>query len=335
MSKRLLSAVDIGGTKITVSIVRAEGILIKLYQNVRLEGENSTIPRQVTQLINEALERIGAQTGDIYSVGISTASPFIIKKGFKVLVSPNLCGGLAGDRDVISNDWTEIPLEEILKKRFENVTIGNDCVTAVKAEHLFGAGRNYDDVIYITWSTGIGAGIISGGRILDGKNSNAGHAGHMFISQDGPRCGCGNIGDVESLSSGTAIAREYGAKSAEVVFKAFREGDKKAVTVVKNAIYNFSRGLASINALLDTKVIILGGGVYLNNHDILLPAIKKEFYSSFPALSEEVIFKNSDLHSFLGDIAALSLVMPDEWIKKWREGRYWETAPSMIVINDK
>ena len=74
--------------------------------------------------------------------------------------------------------------------------------------------------------------------------------------------------------------------------------------------------------------------MFLNNRDILMPLIKEEFYKSFPALSEGVDFKSSALHSFLGDIAALSLVMPEKWIGRWQKEQPWKSAPEAVVIDD-
>ena len=330
-----LAAVDIGGTKVTVSIVHYDGILTKLYQRVKLEGDNTSIPEQVDVLIERACRRIGIHKKDISAVGISTCSPFKIKNGYKVIVSPNLCGGLAKERGVIPNDWTEIPLEEVLTGKYPRVKTGNDCVTSVVAERLFGAGKGEDNLVYVTWSTGIGTGIFVDGHLLKGKNENAAHGGHIYIAEDGPQCGCGNFGDLEALVSGSAIARDYGeGATTEDVFSAYRQGDTKAEKIIKKAAYNFARGMASINALMDTQLFIIGGSVFLNNRDILLPLVEQEFFKSFPALTSGVKFTPSALHTFLGDIAALSLVMPDEWVEKWEHDRPWENAPPAVVLED-
>ncbi|MBC2698268.1 MAG: ROK family protein [ANME-2 cluster archaeon] len=383
MDKPYLAAVDIGGTKITVSIADISRILVKVYQPVHLEGDNLAVPAQVDFLVGHACEQIGIERDEITALGVSTCGPFGIRDGELVLVAPNLCGGLANERGIIPNDWTEIPLQRELSRIYNNIHIENDGISAVTAERMFGAGKGEDNVIYITWSTGIGSGAYIDGRLIRGKNGNAPHIGHIYLVDDGPRCGCGNFGDMEALASGVAIARDYKSRvtavdmtsegvtaesvttegmtaegvmaegvtaegvtaegvmaegvtaenvTAEDVFNLFRKGDPKAESVITNAARYFARGLVSINAILDTRVFIIGGSVFMNNRHILLPLVKEEFYKSFPALSKDVEFRPSALDSYLGDLAALCLVMPDDWVRQWQQKRPWEFAPEPIVL---
>ncbi|MCD4841188.1 MAG: ROK family protein [Methanosarcinales archaeon] len=378
-----LAAVDIGGTKITVSIANKSGILVKVYQPVQLVGDNLAVPGQVDSLVKFACGQIGIGKDEIFALGVSTCGPFGIIDGELVLVAPNLCGGLAKEREVIPNNWTEIPLQKELSRIYKKIHIENDGISAVTAERMFGAGRGEDNVVYITWSTGIGSGAYVDGRLIRGKNGNAPHIGHIYLVDDGPRCGCGNFGDMEALASGVAIARDYGSRvtagdvtaegvttvdvttegvmaenvtaenvttedvtavdittedvtaesvTAEDVFNLFRMGDPKAESVITNAARYFARGLVSINAILDTQVFIIGGSVFMNNRHILLPLVKEEFCKSFPALSKDVKFRPSALDSYLGDLAALCLVMPDDWGRQWQEKRPWEFAPESIVL---
>ena len=348
-----LAAVDIGGTKITVSIANISGILVKVYRAVQLEGDNLAVPGQVDSLIGHACEQTGIGKDEIYALGVSTCGPFEIRDGELVLVAPNLCGGLAKERGIIPNNWTRIPLQRELSRIYNKIHIENDGISAVTAERMFGAGRGEDNVVYITWSTGIGSGAYVDGRLIKGKNGNAPHIGHVYLVDDGPRCGCGNFGDMEALASGVAIARDYESRvtaggitsgdvtveavtaegvTAEDVFKRFRKGDPKAESVITNAARYFARGLVSINAILDTQVFIIGGSVFMNNRHILLPMVKEEFFKSFPALSKDVEFRPSALDNYLGDLAALCLVMPDDWVRQWQEKRPWEFAPEPIVL---
>ncbi|MCK4938421.1 MAG: ROK family protein [Methanosarcinales archaeon] len=334
MTGPYLAGVDIGGTKITVSLANTNGISVKVYQNARLKGSHTAIPEQVDFLIGYACDQIRIQPDDIMAVGVSSCGPFTKEMGPVQLVAPNLCGGLVKDRKIIPNNWIRIPLESVLSRQWGTLKIENDAVAAVVAERLFGAGRGEDDLVYVTWSTGIGGGAYIDGRLIHGKNGNAPHIGHIYLAGGGPQCGCGNFGDMESLVSGVAIARDYGERgTAENVFKAYHSGDWKAKEIISKAIRNFARGLASINAILDTGVIVVGGSVFMNNIDILLPGVKDEFYRSFPVLSEGVDIRPSALGTYLGDMAALSLVMPDEWIRKWQENALWELAPPAVVLD--
>ncbi len=326
-----LCGVDIGGTKITVSIADKKKIKTKIYQKTKLEGDNKTIPRQVNKLITNAAEKAGIKKKSIKRIGVSSAGPFLKNE----IVAPNLCGGIA-DREKIPNDWTNIPLKKELEKIYDEIIIENDAVSAVIAEKIFGAGREENNVLYVTWSTGIGTGAYTTGIdaetgekrvfLLKGKNGNAPHGGHIYISEDGPQCGCGNYGDLESMTSGANISI-----NPKKLFSLY-EKDKDAKRIITNAAKNFARGLASLNAVLDTKIIIIGGSVFMNNINLLMPLIEEEFYKSFHTLSKDVIITPSELDDYLGDIAALSLVMPSEWIKEWRNTKPWKNAPEQVII---
>lgn len=328
-----LAGVDIGGTKIAVSLASTSGISFRVYQNTRLEGTSTAIPEQVDFLLRYVCQHEGVQPDNILAVGVSSCGPFVKEMNNIQLAAPNLCGGLVPDRGIIPNDWTRIPLEAVLSRRWDTLKIENDAVAAAVAERVFGAGRGEDDLVYVTWSTGIGSGAYIDGMLIHGKNGNAPHIGHIYLAEDGPQCGCGNFGDMESLVSGVAIARDYGGGlTAEDVFKACRSGDGKAKEIIGKAITNFARGLASINAILDTKVFVLGGSVFMNNIELLLPRIRDEFYRSFPVLSEGVYIQPSALGSYLGDMAALSLVMPEDWVRNWQDNELWEHAPPAIML---
>lgn len=334
MDGAILGAVDIGGTKITLSLAKRDGIFIKVYQPVRLKGDNTAIPDQVDSLVDYVCGQTGIQKDEITALGIGSCGPFRKDGDNIIVVAPNLCGGLAKERRVIPNDWKEIPLEGVLSKKYKKLIIENDAISAATAERLFGAGGGVDNLVYVTWSTGIGSGAYVDGRLIKGKNGNAPHLGHIYLAEDGPQCGCGNFGDMESLVSGAAIARDYGnGATTEEVFSAYLNSDPNARELIEKAAKYFARGLASINAILDTKLFVIGGSVFMKNIRILMPLIQEEFYKSFPALTEIVEFKPSVLDKYLGDMAALSLVMPDEWIKEWQDKMPWELAPEPIVLD--
>jgi len=330
----LLGAVDIGATKITSTLFNREGILVRLFQPTVLVGGIDSIPLQVIGMMERCLEETELEIGDLIILGVSSAGPFRRVDGMVELVSPNICGGLAPERGVLENDWTSVPLERVLRGRFRELVIENDAVAGAVAERTFGAGQGCDNLLYVTWSTGIGTGAFVDGRIIRGKNGNAPHGGHVYLGLEGPVCGCGNICDLEATASGSAIGSLYGKGStAEEVFKAYYRGDEKAVEVVQRAAVYFGKGLASINSVLDTKMIVLGGGVFLNNVDLLMPMVKEFFYRSFPQLSEGVEIIPAQLGMHLGDLAAISLVIPEDLAGEWRRNRPWERMPDTIYLD--
>ncbi|TFG60718.1 MAG: ROK family protein [Spirochaetales bacterium] len=330
-----LAAVDIGGTKITASICNEDSILSKIYQPTCLTGDPLTVPKQVAELVERACREAGIGKDSIHALGISSAGPFVRINGFKAMASPNLCGNLGG-RQVAPNNWGPIEIEAFLKPGFRQFSMGNDAATAAVAEHRFGAGRGFRHLAYITWSTGIGMGIIHKGRLLGGKNGNAGHGGHLYIStEDGPLCGCGQYGDLEAFTSGTALARDYGEEgiTARDIFSRYRKGEEKAEGIIRKAARIMGRALAAVNNLLDLELFVIGGSVFMHNQDLLKPLLMETFGLSFPALSGGVEIKASELDNYLGDIAALSLVMPENWIVHWQKNRPWEKAPEAVILS--
>ena len=131
--------------------------------------------------------------------------------------------------DFYAGVWMSAPVEAPLRHRFAEVRVENDCISALEAERRWGALQGFEHCAYVTWSTGIGMGLCVDGRILRGKNGNAGHGGHMFVvDNDDALCGCGNVGDLEALVAGNAIARRFGADAASLLRQA-RAGDTQAV----------------------------------------------------------------------------------------------------------
>lgn len=141
-------------------------------------------------------------------IGVGAPGPLDSRTGI-VFSPPNLKG------------WRNVPLRQLLYDEFNlPVYLGNDANLAGLGEHVYGAGRGVPDMVYVTVSTGIGGGVIIGGRVLEGVSGTAGEIGHMTIDIHGPRCNCGNTGCLEVLASGTAIAR----RAAEVIEEGLGEG---------------------------------------------------------------------------------------------------------------
>lgn len=339
MDRPVLAAVDIGGTKVTASLSNADGILAKVHQETAKTGDNTALPAQVDAMIAAVCRIAGVEKGQISALGVSTCSPFERKEGKLVLVSPNLCGGLSKDRHRLPNRWTEIPLEAELRKHYPELKIGNDCITAVVAERLFGAGIGEDNLLYVTWSTGIGAGAYVDGHLLCGKNANALHLGHTFITtEDGhsPACGCGDRGHLEAFVAGPAIARDFAEAGGDPIppaeiFQLYRRGNQTARHIIRRAARIFARGLVNATALLDIRMIVLGGSV-TKDWDVLEPLVLAEFTAAFPPLTRGVTITLSPLNLYLGDIAALSLVMPESWIAVWQAEKPWEKTPKAVKL---
>jgi len=187
--------------------------------------------------------------------------------------------------------------------------VENDCVAALEAERRWGALQGFEHCAYVTWSTGIGMGLCVDGRVLRGKNGNAGHAGHMFVSDnDDALCGCGNVGDVEALIAGNALARRFGTDAARLLERA-KSGEPEARATVDELCRVMGRALYNLIVILDLQRISLGGSVFWNHRDYLLPRLAAQLAGKLPALTAGSELVSAGLADRVGDYAALALLV--------------------------
>ena len=305
------ACVDIGGTKVAVSLSSASDAPLagRISEPTAKEGDNDAVARQILRMVGEACRAEGIDERAIDAVGISSAGPFELRDGMIELATPNICGGIAGPARGLPNTWLSAVLEAPLRQRFGRVRIENDAVAALEAERRWGALQGLDHCAYVTWSTGVGVGLCVDGRVLRGKNGNAGHAGHSFTA-DGDAdalCGCGNVGDVEGLAAGNALARRFGRSAADL-FAAAQSGEAKALATVDEACRVVGRLLYNLIVTLDLEGISLGGSVFLNNGELLLPRLQAQVDGRLEALTRKVRLVPAGLGDKVGDYAALALL---------------------------
>ncbi len=303
------ACIDIGGTKVAVSLNDGGMDLVaRRSEPTQKTGDNGALAAQIVRMVDESCAHAGVAPRDVQFAGVSSCGPFVIVQGRIELAAPNICGGLAGPGRGLPNDWMTALLEAPLAGRFEQLRIENDGVAALEAERRWGALQGFDHCAYVTWSTGIGTGLCVDGRVLRGKNGNAGHAGHMFVSDnDDALCGCGNVGDVEALVAGSAVERRFGADAATLLQRA-QAGDSAAAAIVDELCRVLGRGLYNLVATLDLQRISLGGSVFWNNRDYLLPRLRREVAMHLPALTAGCDLVAAGLENRVGDYAALALV---------------------------
>jgi glucokinase len=252
-------AVDIGGTHIRVALYEPNSITPIAHQRTRsLAGEPGVYGR-----LERAIESIWTQDG-VKAIGIASPGPLDPHTG-TILATPNI------------PEWQNFPLTARLSQHF-NVPayLDNDANMAGLAEWQFGAGKGHENIIYLTISTGIGGGVISQGCLLQGFRGMGGELGHMIIDPEGPLCGCGHRGHIESFSSGPSIARyvaeqlvagressllsQPSASTADIA-DAARAGDKLAISAFERAGYYLGIAVANYLAIFDPSILIFGGGV--------------------------------------------------------------------------
>ena len=283
--KEYYIGVDVGATWIRITIAMRNGSIIeKIVKRTPREGDRYTIANLIIEIIKTSLSNY---LENVKAIGIGTAGPMDLATGV-VTNAPNI---------PIRTFELARPIQEALAKP---VIMANDCVTAVWGEKVFGLGKGYENVVYITISTGIGGGMIVNNLLLLGKMGNAHEIGHIVVDVSGKmRCGCGGYGHWEAYASGANIpkfaslllrewslsdeekeSRIYKAYkesllSSELIYSAAKEGDRLALRIIDEVNkYNLA-GFENIVNLYDPEVIIVGGSVALKNKELVIDRIRE------------------------------------------------------------
>ena len=256
--------IDIGGTKTIVAIAGDDGVILA---QDRISTPREQGPSAVLSKIERSVRGLLTHHSSlITSIGIGCGGPLDPERGI-ILTAPNLPG------------WENLPLADYFSKAFgAPAYLDNDVNLAALAEARKGAGVGVDHLAYFNIGTGIGGGIVIGGKLYRGCG-NAGEFGHQVILPDGPPCLCGRHGCLESLASGTSItrrAKESGLdfSTAEEVASAAREGDVAARRIMDETAGYLGLGVANVVNILNPRMVILGGGV-MKAADLLLDGIRR------------------------------------------------------------
>ena len=255
-------AVDVGGTTLACAVVASDGsISAESRATTPRTGDPETLFAEVTALARASLRESGAP---INAIGVGCGGPMRSPEG---IVSP-----------LHIPAWRDFPLRGRLSAEIgAPCVVDNDAKAFTLGEHWLGAGQGAGALLGVIVSTGVGGGIMVGGRLVHGASGQAGHIGHVLVGRgyDAPVCDCGAIGCVEAIASGTALARRGGADAATLAERA-RAGDATALELFGNAGRALARGIASAAALLDLDRVVIGGGLGLGAWDLLVPALNAE-----------------------------------------------------------
>ncbi len=324
MQEKLYAAVDLGGTKIYAVLAENSGrILSSIRYDTLVDEGPEAILGQIAVSVRELLSQAGARTNRLSAVGVCLAGFFDWQRRL-LIHSPNIPG------------LDQIRVEERLsRKLFVPVLAENDANAAAIGEARRGAASGSQDVLYITVSTGIGAGLVLGGQIYRGSRGFAGEVGHMVVKSGGILCGCGRYGCLETVASGTAIAcaanealqngtatllrelaREQGGRvNAATVFSAARAGDKLAQEIVSEAVYYLGIALVNLVNMLNPEVVVIGGGVSAAGDELFVPLEKAiRNYAILPAAAS-VTLKQATLGVEAGVKGMLCLLTEAESIR--------------------
>ncbi|MCX4825088.1 ROK family protein [Streptomyces sp. NBC_01142] len=274
MHNDLVAALDIGGTKIAGALVDGSGrILLRAQRPTPAKEDGETVMRAVEAVLAELTA--SPHWVRVSAVGIGSAGPVDASAG---TVSPVNVPG-----------WREFPLVARVRRAVGGlpVELVGDGVAMTAAEHWQGAARGYDNALCMVVSTGVGGGLVLGGKLHPGPTGNAGHIGHISVDLDGDLCPCGGRGCVERIASGPNIARRAveggwqpgpdGDTSAAAVAAAARAGHPVAVASFERAAQALAAGIAATATLVEIEIAVVGGGV-AGAGDVLFTPLRRALH---------------------------------------------------------
>jgi glucokinase len=309
MSKITLG-IDMGGTGIKLGLVSPDG---KLFRTIRMPTPVNASPEQVVTDVAELARTLLKTAGSdrLKGVGIGCAGDIDPVQGL-IRMSPNL-------------NWTQVPLKALLSKRLKlPILVDNDANVAAWAAYSVEAKRQVENLLCVTIGTGIGGGLVIGGKLYHGATGSAGEIGHMTLFPNGIACNCGNKGCTERYIGAKAMIRSArrAIRSGErsqiirlvdkdltklspfIIQKAARQGDRLAIRLWQEAGELLGITLASTVNLLNPEWIVLAGGLSRAGHLLLDPLRRTIQRRSFPTPAKAVKLVISKLDQDLGMVGA-------------------------------
>lgn len=306
---------DIGGTKCAVITAKWDGNHITLLEKQKIATDHNLSADEMIKKLIGLADSILEKTPDY--IGVSCGGPLDSEKGI-ILNPPNL------------PKWVNVNIVSQINQHYKvPVQLQNDANACAVAEWLFGNGKGYKNVIFLTFGTGLGAGLILDGKLYNGTNGNAGEIGHIRLKHDGP-VGFGKTGSFEGFCSGGGIAQLGYLKAREAMDKgiipayckdgkdnitaktvadAALSGDKTALEVYRISGEYLGKGLSILIDILNPEVIIIGS-IFTRNQELLWDAAKAEIEKE--ALKESAVcckILPSGLGEKIGDYAAIATAL--------------------------
>ena len=316
----LRGGIDLGGTKIqTVVVDSASDVRGEARHPTPTEGEPADVARAMEDALREAASAAGVDPANLAGVGVGSPGDADGKTGI-----------VSGARNLPGWDGS-FPLGETLAKALGcQVKIGNDVQVAVEGEFQLGAGRSYDSLLGVWWGTGVGGGIVLGGKPWLGRGA-AGEIGHTVVKRNGARCPCGRRGCLEAYAGRAAMEakarREQAAGVETDLFEimrkrgkdrltssvwehALREKDPLTESLIRRAVRYLGTGIASACNLLDVEAVVIGGGLGVRFGERYAAAIEREMGKHVFVADDPPKTHLAELGDLGGAIGAALLVAP-------------------------
>ncbi len=287
--------IDLGGTNFRVGLVGADGRVRKrLTAPTRSERGVAAVLDDIAALCREVA---GSQWAKVRSCGMGAPGPPDAART-KILFAPNMSG------------WKNVPIPRLLRRRLgRRVVLENDANCCAVGEHVAGAGRGVDSMVLYTLGTGVGGGIILGGKLWRGATGGAAELGHMLASRNGQACACGRSGCVEAYASATAITKRYQKLSGRTrtTREIFAAKDRAARQVIDEATTALAISMVNLIHSLQPERIVLAGRVARAGSRLLAPLREKVKRSIFPSYGKELRIVRGALGDDAGIVGAAAI----------------------------
>ena len=314
-----IAGIDIGATSLDIALADVTGLVLQRCSeptDVKLSPD--TVLGRCTELLLEVLQAQRAAADQILGIGIGVPGPVDFARG--VLVAPPLMP-----------EWENFPIRDFFKQTFSSsfVVVDNDVNIMALGEQRAGDGAGIDHFIFVKIGTGIGAGIISNGKIHRGSDGCAGDIGHICVDKEGPLCSCGNKGCLEAMAAGPAITSKAmeaarngispilsqmrdsngGLLQPEDVNAACREGDQAALDIIRESGQMMGDVLASLVNFFNPSHIFVGGGITNFGNHLLVAIRRAVLHRSLPLATTHLSIKFSRMGSNAGVMGAISVAL--------------------------
>lgn len=307
--------VDIGGTTIKLGLFDKDGCVLDKWEIPTVkDNDGAAILPDVAESIRSKMNEKGIELADVAGIGVG-APGAVDDEGTVVNGAVNLGWGVFNIPKVL-NGYLNVPIKA-----------ANDANVAAFGEMWQGGGKGYDNMVAVTLGTGVGGGIIVGGKILTGATGAGGEIGHMHVDDEEVEvCGCRNKGCLEQYASATGIVRlagrrllkdekpsvlREGSLSAKAVFDAVKAGDEVAVEIAKQFGEYLGKGLANVAAVVNPEVFVIGGGVSKAG-DILISYVEPVFQKYAFVACKGAKFALATLGNDAGIYGAAGLILREE-----------------------
>lgn len=305
-------AVDIGGTAVKAGLIDEQGhILRQLTVEVNDGGRRYPLNEKTVEAVCRLRQQIEEEGDVVDAVGVS-ATGQIDRRSGRVI---GTCGNIPG--------WIGTDLKALMFQQFPvKISVANDANCAMLGESWLGAGQGCDDLVAYTIGTGIGGGILCGGRLLDGCSGLGGELGHMIIERGGRPCTCGNKGCFEQYGSMTALVKQAmaitGLKQLDGrrIFQLvdYPEADeqlyaKQLCELIEGWLESHAVAIVSLVHIFNPQKVIIGGGVSKQGQRLIKPLSAKVMEHLMPRFAEKLMITPASLGNQAGMVGATRLAM--------------------------